>query len=280
MNDQSLPDVGAEQGNIMSALQLSRPYGWQGKIGLITPSPNNVNEPEWYRLAPRGVAIHTSRVLLAGAMTLESYHDMARDIGRAAQELAHAEVDIVAFGCTSGSFLCPLDELTASISQKTGTPAIVTAGAVIMALRKLGVRKVALGTPYLDFVNKREIEFLGQYGISVTRCRGLNLGHNHAERRALGHIPPQAFYRMACEIDTPDAEAIFISCAGVATIDVIEDIEQTLGKPVVTSNVACLWACLRIVGVTSSITGYGRLLRDYTQPLTRQEWQLTAQAAL
>lgn len=276
MNDESGLGFETAQENVMRALQLNRPYGWRGKIGLITPSPNNVNEPEWYRLAPRGVSIHTARVMLAGAMTMESYHAMARDLTRAAEEIAHAEVDIVAFGCTSGSFLCPLSELAASMSQKTGTPAIVTAGAVVIALRKLGARKVALGTPYLEFVNKREIEFLGEYGIAVTRCLGLNLGHNHAERRGLGHIPPQAFYRMAREIDSPDADAIFISCANVATIDVIEDIEQTLGKPVVTSNVACLWACLRILGITSSITGYGRLLRDYTQPLTRQEWQLTA----
>ena len=272
MSDQ--PSIDAAQENLMSILRLNRPYGWRGKIGLITPSPNNVNEPEWNRLVPPGVAIHTSRVLLSGAMTLESYHDMARDLTRSAHELSHAEVDIVAFGCTSGSFLCPLDELTASISQKTGTPAIVTAGAVIMALRKLGIRKVALATPYLDFVNQREIEFLGEYGIGVTRCHGLNLGHNHAERRGMGHIPPQVFYRIACEIDSPDADAIFLSCANIATIDVIEEIEQTLCKPVVTSNVACLWACLRILGINSSITGYGRLLRDFTQPLTEQEWKL------
>ena len=52
----------------MSALQLSRPYGWRGKIGLITPSSNNINEPEFYRLAPPGVTIHTARVLLTGEM--------------------------------------------------------------------------------------------------------------------------------------------------------------------------------------------------------------------
>jgi arylmalonate decarboxylase len=274
MDDQSGPRIAAEQDNILSILRLNRPYGWRGKIGLITPSPNNVNEPEWARLVPPGVAIHTSRVLLSGPMTLESYNDMARDLTRAARELSHAECDIVAFGCTSGSFLCPIEQLTASISERTGTPAIVTAGAVVMALRKLGVRKIAMATPYLDYVNKREVEFLQGYGFEVTRCHGLNLGHNHAERRSMGHIPPQAFYRLASEIDSPDAEAIFLSCANIATIDVIEDIEKALGKPVVTSNVGCLWACLRILGINSSVAGYGRLMRDLTQSLTKQEWQL------
>ena len=78
----------------MTALQLSRPYGWRGKIGLITPSSNNINEPEFYRRAPPGVTIHTARVLLTGEMDEASYHRMADELGRAARELATAEVDI------------------------------------------------------------------------------------------------------------------------------------------------------------------------------------------
>ncbi len=254
----------------MKALQLSRPYGWRAKIGLITPSSNNVNEPEWYRLAPPGVAIHTSRVLLLGEMNEESFHRMAAELGRAATELATAEVDIVAYGCTAGSVICPLAELTSAMSGKTGTPALVTAGTVVDALHALDARKVAMGTPYLDFVNRREVEFLEEHGISVTRCLGLELGNNQVERRNIGHVPPEAIFRMAWEIDTPDAEAIFISCANLATLDVIQQIEDALGKPVVTSNTACFWACLRTLGINSSIEGYGRLLRDITKLRTKE----------
>jgi arylmalonate decarboxylase len=260
----------------MKALQLSRPYGWRAKIGLITPSSNNINEPEFYRLAPRGVTIHTSRVLVTGEMNEESFYRMARDLGRAAEELATAEVDIIAFGCTAGSVVCPLDQLTKSMAEKTGTPAIVTAGAVVAALRALGVKRVAMGTPYVDFVNRREVEFLGEYGINVTRYLGLELGHNQVERRSIGHVPPEAVYRMACEIDSPDADAVFISCANVATLEVIEDLEQALGKPVISSNTACFWAALRVLGINSSIEGYGRLLREQTRPLTEAEWRLAA----
>ncbi|MBI5114583.1 maleate cis-trans isomerase family protein [Rhodoplanes serenus] len=258
----------------MKALDLNRPYGWRAKIGLITPSSNNINEPEFYRLAPRGVTIHTARVLLTGEMDEDSFFRMARDLGRAAGELATAEVDIVAFGCTAGSVVCPLDALTRSMAEQTGTPAIVTAGAVVSALRALGAKRVAMGTPYVDFVNRREVEFLGEYGIAVTRYLGLEMGHNQADRRNIGHVSPQAIYRMACEIDSPDADAIFISCANLATLDVIEDIEQALGKPVVSSNTACFWTCLRVLGVNSPIAGYGRLLRDLTAPLAEPAWRL------
>ncbi|MBO9355718.1 decarboxylase [Bordetella petrii] len=251
----------------MQALQLNRPYGWRGKIGLITPSSNNINEPEFYRLAPPGVTIHTARVLLTGEMDEASFHRMAADLGRAAKELATAEVDIVAYGCTAGSIIVPLNELTTAMSEQTGTPALVTAGAVVSALQALGVRRVAMGTPYLDFVNRREVDFLQEHGIEVTRYLGLELGHNQQERRGIGHVSPQAIYRMACEIDSPEAEAIFISCANLATLDVIETIEQALGKPVVTSNTACFWACLRTLGINSSIADHGRLLREFTGPI-------------
>ena len=250
-----------------TALQLSRPYGWRGKIGLITPSSNNINEPEFYRLAPPGVTIHTTRVLLTGEMDEASFHRMAGELSRAAKELATAEVDIVIYGCTAGSVIVPLPELTASIAQQTGTPALVTAGAVVSALRALGVRRVAMATPYLDFVNRREVTFLEEHGFSVTRYLGLEMGNNQQERRCIGHVAPQALYRMAMEIDTPEAQAIFISCANLATLDVIEDIERALGKPVVTSNTASFWACLRTLCINAGIAGHGRLLRDFLLPI-------------
>lgn len=248
----------------MKALGLSRPYGWRAKIGLITPSSNNVNEPEWYRLAPPGVAIHTARVLLTGEMNEASFQRMAADLGRAAAELATAEVDIVAYGCTAGSVICPIGELTAAMSAQTGSPALVTAGTVVDALRALGVRRVVMCTPYVEFVNCREVEFLAENGISVTRYLGLEMGNDQVERRNIGHVPPEAIFRMAWEIDSPEAEAIFISCANLATLEVIQALEDALGKPVVTSNTACFWACLRTLGINSSIAGYGRLLRDIT----------------
>jgi arylmalonate decarboxylase len=119
-----------------------------------------------------------------------------------------------------------------------------------------------MGTPYLDFVNRREVAFLEEHGIEVTRYLGLELGHDQQERRCIGHVPPETVYRMAIALDSSDAEAIFISCANLATLDVIEKIEADLGKPVVTSNTACFWACLRAIGIDTPIEGYGRLLRE------------------
>ena len=72
-------------------------------------------------------------------------------------------------------------------------------------------------------------------------------------------VPPEAAFRLARLVDRPEAQAIFLSCTQMATIDVITDIERELGKPVVTSNQACLWACLRRLGIRTPIAGYGHL---------------------
>ncbi|HSV81900.1 MAG TPA: aspartate/glutamate racemase family protein [Ramlibacter sp.] len=259
----------------MKTTAMYSPYGWKARIGLIVPSTNTVNEPEFWRLAPDGVSIHTARALLLGPATEASYFKMAAAVDGAAEELATAEVDVVAYGCTSGSIICPLPELIDNMSARTGKPAIATAGAVVAALRALGVTRVAVGTPYVDFVNESEKKFLADHGFEVTSMLGLDLGHTQEERRGIGRVPPEVVYRLARAIDRPEAEAIFISCTNLATLEVIAEIERELGKPVVTSNQACFWACLRLLGLRNAIAGHGRLLAECLDPIDASSYAMT-----
>ncbi len=246
----------------MKAVAAYSPYGWRARIGLIVPSTNTINEPEFWRLAPHGVTIHTARATSTGEFS-EAYFARLREAGqRCAEDLATAEVDLIAYGCTSGSIVCPLEEIVADLTARTGILASATAGSVVAALRALKVRRVAVATPYVDFINEREEEFLRRHGFEVTSLHGLRLGETQAERRSIGRVPPEHVYRMARTCDRPEAEAIFVSCTNLATLDVIAQIEADLGKPVITSNQACFWHCLRSLGITDRIEGYGRLLTE------------------
>jgi arylmalonate decarboxylase len=240
------------------------PYAWRARIGLIIPSTNTINETEFWRMVPEGVTVHSARATSTGEFS-EAYFQRLRDAGmRCAEDLATAEVDVIAYGCTSGSIVCPLEEIVADIEGQTGIRTIATAGAVVTALRALGVRRVAVATPYVDFINEAEREFLQGRGFEVTSLHGLRLGETQAERRAIGRVPPEHVYRMARLVDRPEAEAIFISCTNLASIGMITRIEQDLGKPVVTSNQACLWNALRLAGIPDRVDGYGRLLSECT----------------
>lgn len=262
----------------MKAVQDYRPYGWRAKIGLIVPSTNTINEPEFWRLAPKGVTIHTGRATLLGKATEESYFRMAEAVKVAADDLATAEVDVVAYGCTSGSIVCSLQDIVTDLQERTKVPAVATAGAVVAALRALGAKCVAVATPYVDFVNESERRFLQDYGFDVASLLGLRLGETQEERRGIGRVPPEHIYRMAMACNRPEADTIFVSCTNLATLDVIAQIEADTGKPVVTSNQACFWACLRLLGLPDRIEGYGRLLSDCTAPIAMDSFALPAQA--
>ncbi len=251
----------------MKALSLYSPYGWKARIGLIVPSTNTINEPEFWRMAPEGVGIFTARALLQGRATPESYFEMAKAVSGAADQLATAEVDIVAYGCTSGSFVCPMEDLIDDMQTRTGRPALAAAGAVVAALRALGARRVALATPYIDFVNQREREFLQEQGFEVVSLEALDLGHTQEERRGIGRVPPEAIDRLARLADRPEADVVFISCTNLASLGVVERLEAELGKPVITSNQACFWACLRRLGLRDAIPGFGRLLSHCLDPI-------------
>lgn len=250
-------------GTTMKAVQMYSPYGWRAKIGLIVPSTNTVNEPEFNLMAPRGVSIHGARIMLLGKATTESYIKMADETERAAAELATAEVDVIAWGCTSGSFVVPRHEIEAKIERAANIPAVTTSSAVLAALKAIGARRVALGTPYVDFVNREEIAYLEDAGFTVVSMYGMQLGETQEERRGIGRVPPESLSRFVRHIDRPEADAVFLSCTNLATVPMIAELEAEIGKPVVTSNQATFWRSLRMTGLTEKLEGFGTLLEEF-----------------
>lgn len=250
-------------GNTMKAVQFYSPYGYRAKLGLIVPSTNTVMEPEYYLMAPKGVSIHTARMLLLGKATEESYFAMESDTARAATELGTAEVDVIGWGCTSGSVICPSEKIAKVIEDTAHIQAVTTIGAVHAALTALGAKKISLGTPYVDFVNQAEVKFLEDNGFQVLRWYGLELGESQEERRGIGRVPPESLERFVRFIDEPDSDCIFLSCTNLATVEMIDTLEQAVGKPVISSNQATFWQSLRTTGLKDSIEGFGSLLREY-----------------
>jgi len=237
-------------------------YGWRARIGLIVPSSNTTMEAEFWRMAPEGVSIHTSRVKLV-EVTPEALKLMAVEAARAAEELATAEVDVVVYGCTTGSLLeGPEWEegLRRETRKRAGVEAVTTAQAVVEALKALGVKRVAVATPYIDELNARERAFLEKLGFTVVRIKGLGIVRN----TDIGRQPPWVAYRLAKEVAKevgPSVDGVFISCTNFRTIEVIEPLEAELQLPVVSSNTASMWLALRSLGIRDRLS-YGRLLRE------------------
>jgi len=242
---------------------LSRhPYAWKARIGLIVPSTNTVNEPEFWAMAPRGAGIYTSRVLAEGPSDERAFVRMENELELAVRQLATAEVDILAYGCTTGSIFCSDEDLVKKMVAIAGVPAITTAGSVVLALRRLGVRRIAVGTPYNELLNQHERQYLEGAGFEVTELSSLSLPANCERRRAIGRISTDAVHRLATSIDSEHAEALFLSCTNLATLPIISDLERRLNKPIVTSNQATFWNCSRILGLDVRCENWGRLFME------------------
>ncbi len=232
-------------------------YGRRGRIGLLVPGGNSVMEPEFHRMAPDGVSTHANRVYLKD-VTPGSLAGMADHAAESARVLAQARLDVLAFGCTSGSFVGGKgydEKLVRIMEDATGVPATTTTTAVLRALRLIGVRRIALATPYTDEVTGLEARFLADHGFEVTRAQGGGI----VETAGMQDCEPEIAYARAREVDDDRAEAVFISCTGFRTIEVIEKLEAELGKPVISSNQATLADCLRMLGVRQVQPGFGSL---------------------
>ena len=232
-------------------------YGRRGRIGLLLPGGNSVMEPEFHRMAPDGVSVHANRVLLRD-VTPESLAGMADHAAESARGLAPIRIGVLAFGCTSGSFIGGKGydaKLVRIMEQAAGVPATTTTTAVLRALELLGVRRVALATPYTEELTGLEARFLEDHGFEVTRAQGGGL----VEVADMQECEPDVAYARAREVDDDRAEAVFISCTGFRTIEVIEKLEAELGKPVISSNQASLADCLRKLGVAEVRPGFGSL---------------------
>jgi maleate isomerase len=242
--------------------QVGWSYGYRARIGLIYMHSSIVMEPEFYSMAPDGVTIHTTRIILPRA-TVEGVLSMAesREVEAATRLLAAAPVHVILFGGTSASFIKGLgwDQqiITRMAAVSGGTPATTTSTASVNALRALNIETLAIATPYIDEVNEFCRGFFTENGFNVANIRGLGLERDHD----IGNTSDETVYRLVKEVDCPQADAIFISCTNLRTIGVIRALEQDLRKPVVSAIQASFWECARLAGVTLQDDAFGTLLR-------------------
>lgn len=235
-------------------------YGWRGRIGLVVPGNNTVIGPDFYTAVPQGVSVHTAQMDVEGGDE-EGFEDQEAEVERCSQVVADADVDVIVYGVTAGSLIRGVgyeNEIEALIEDASGVPAVATAASIKRAFEALDLQSLAVSTPYIDELNRKEAGFLEASGYEVARIRGLGLD-SVAE---IGSQTPDATYREARAADVTEADGLFISCTNYRTFDIIPLLESDLGKPVVTSNQATLWDALRTIGVTGVDSDLGQLFTD------------------
>lgn len=239
-------------------------HGPRLRIGVVVPSSNSTVESELHRAAPDGVSIHSARVHQVETDVADekiaTILRMNEQLDGAVDDLVSVVPGAIGFACTAASFLNGPQEderICIKHSKQAGIPFVTASRALALAVNALGARRVAIATPYLDSINERErIYFESATSAQVVEIRGLGIVGNLPK----GRLGPEAAYELALQVDRPEAGAIVISCTNWRTLESIEALESRLGKPVLTSNQALLWACLRSGGIADQVPGLGRIM--------------------
>ncbi|PTB17405.1 arylmalonate decarboxylase [Trinickia symbiotica] len=233
----------------------------RAKVGFVLLATEQTIEDDMFTLLPKGVGIHFTRVPNPDSITRESLDNIASSLADAAARiLPDGSLDVICYGCTSGSLVVGEKKVFAELNRgapNAKTTSMITA--VIRGLRAVGAKRIVIGTPYLDEINVMERSYLENAGFEVLAIHGLQLEKDSDMVR----VTPDSIVQMALFLDRPDADAIFISCGALRSIEVIEEIEQRTGKPVITSNQAVAWDVMRLAGLPDRIYGFGRLLSLY-----------------
>ena len=168
------------------------------------------------------------------------------------------KISTVAYACTSGTIAIGEDKVKEKIQlAKPGchvTPPITSA---IKAFNKMNIKKIAVFTPYPESVNKTISEYLIKKNINIISFSTFNLDLDVDFAR----VDPKYLSEILIQLDINNADALFVSCTALPALEILEEVEKKINKPVFSSNQTLIWDTVRSAGYKNSIAGYGKLLR-------------------
>ena len=237
-------------------------YGWRARIGHVAPSRGDTLVYEFYKMLPEGFMMLNT----TGTVRQLVDSDFEAQLGR----IEEAVADLVDNNCDSIIFSgSPLftrlpfgtdRELGKKLSDKFGVPVAAGLTAEIEALKAMKCTKLVVGTPYEEEINQRLKRHLEQSGFEVLQIAGYGVRKNSQ----LTDLPVHASYKIAKRLYAKDrsADGVFVPCPRWPTITDVALLEGEIGKPVITSSLACIWYALKLIDVKESVPGFGRLMES------------------
>jgi maleate isomerase len=230
------------------------------RIGLLVPSSNSTQEPEFVRLLPASVSLHVARLSLK-RIDPDATLEIVAELDKESRKLADADVDILVFAATAPSTRMGKGydaQLIKRMEDATGKPATTAATAMLDAFEALSVRRVALAAAWSETTNQWVARFLESHGIEVVSQVAMGVVSNND----VGRLHPDTAFENGRKADRKDADAVFLACGNWWTASIVESLEQAVGKPVLTTNNMTVWHALKKMGCRESVAGFGQLLRD------------------
>lgn len=216
-------------------------------VGVVAPYDFALDRELW-RWTPEDVTLHLIRTAYSPLpVTVEQAEFLGdRDaVAQCTKDLMVVEPRVMAYACTSGSFVAGRAgerALVASMRDAGAVAAVTTSGALVEALTALGVTSLAVATPYDAAVTARLHDFLEETGVRVTGSAHLGLSGR------IWTVPYAVTAALVRDVAAAGCEAVFVSCTNLPTYDIVAPLEAELGIPVLTANQVTMWAGLRRIG--------------------------------
>ena len=231
----------------------------RARIGLVVLATDHTIEHEWRQvLTQPGVAVYHSRLYNSARISPETLALMEVEIPGAVDLILPGQpLDVVAFGCTSGTMVITEEKVFARIRQSRPDVACTTplTGAMA-ALHRLGAQRIALLTPYVASINRLFCDYIEAAGVQVNRVGSFN----NDDDNEVARIDPASLRAAVLQLGAdPQVDAVFVSCTSLRMVELIPGLEAELGKPVVSSNYAMAWHALRLAGIEEKQPELGRL---------------------
>jgi len=234
----------------------------RAKFGFIVLAMEQTAEEDLYRTIPQGIGVHFSRVPMANEARVDALIATREHLpGAAKLLLPFDQLDVLSYTCTAASLLLGEEETTRLLASGGNARKVVTAaGASVRALRAVQAKRVVAVTPYGEQVNRALIDRLAFEGIETLELVPLPVKTNIE----VDSISPEYLRALGLELlrQHPSADALYFCCGAMRSIEAIEAVERESGRPVIASNQAILWDCLRQAGLMDRLPGLGMLLAN------------------
>lgn len=239
------------------------------RIGILVPSTNQVVEPDFMTLVPPGVTFHTERLWNVpstppGGGDGTYLQSMNNDLERGVASLTSANLDILVYACTSGTYHSGNIEynnlITKKIEHLSGLPAITAVTASIEALSSVSPRNISIIGPYGQvLLTKRLTPLLESQGFSVIEARGESSMLERTHDSVIGDQDPELIYDFVINSVHPKTDTIFLPGTAWRTLEIVQRLEEHLQRRVISVNQATIWSTFKKLGVRTIRTGFGSL---------------------
>ena len=238
-----------------------RVYGVKARMALMVPSTNTVAETEFWKMAPEGLTVHTSRMPFFADRFDSPFDEMESHLPRVIDEVNSAQPDIIAYGCTASSAKGNPIDYEKQLTQNTGKPTVTAAAALVEALKTFSAKKIVMITPYPQSTNDKERVFFQGNGVEVIEDESIIIDDAQLKFKNINKIPNDLLIDRSVSLgQAENVDAVILSCCDMPTLDAIPIIEDAIGKPVTSSTQALFWRAIRTAGILDPIEGVGSLL--------------------